>query len=358
MRARARTDSRIITLFFLLVMAVSGVWEPSSAGATGESDLRPSRGPKRTERSCSTGESREQDGDNGSSRNHRLGYRHRSAATVQPAANSGRDSRSDCPDDEPRAAASGDGEQADDRWADPSASDSPEPPDSGSEGEARAPGSPASGVPSGSTADAGSGAGRGADSDGPSGARSQALDTGRSGAPPGHDASAPSSSGNTNAGGAGSGGASGGGSSRGSSGGARGAFSGGRGRGTGGGSSPSGSAGAGPGGTKRGPAPSGGTGGPAGFRVAPAGPPSGRNRLAVGVAVPAIAWGSLRAPKAALTSSPGILNPAVALPSTAAAAAAVGPPGPLPRTGSELSPSALLALVLLVVGRVLRRTAR
>ena len=354
MRARARTDNRKVTLFFVLVMAVSGVWVPSSAGAVDESEPRPSRGPKRTEQSCSAGESREHDSDDGPRRGHRLG-RHRSAAPVQPAAYSGGGSRNGCPDDEPSGAASGSDEQADDR-AGPGASDSPEPRDLGSEDERRSPSSPASsGGPSGRPANAGSPASNSAGSNAPGSDRSQASDNGGSGA--GDDVSPGSSSGNTNAGGGG--GASGdGGSSRGPASGARGGSSGGR--GTGGGRSvPSGSVGAGPGGTKGAPAPSGGNGGPAGFRVAPAGPPSGRDRLAIGVAVPAMAWGSLRAPKAALTSSPGILTPVVALPSTAeATTAAVVPSRPLPRTGSEISPSAVLALVLLGLGKVLRRTAR
>ena len=106
-------------------------------------------------------------------------------------------------------------------------------------------------------------------------------------------------------------------------------------------------------------APADSTGGPARFRIGPAGPPSGRDRLAVGVARPTMAWGSSRAPKAALMSSGAILAPAVVLPSTAEVnAAAVGPPTPLPRTGTELSPSAVLALMLLALGKVLRRTAR
>jgi hypothetical protein len=337
----------MVALPFLFVMALSGVWPLSSAGAMGDPEPRPSRGPKPTERSCSRGEPREEDGDNRPSRGHGLGYRQRSAATVQPSAISGGGSQRDCRDDEPRGAASAGDEHADDRR--------PAPGPSGSS-ERRAPGSPSSGSPRGSPPVPGSGAGSGAASAGPSGGTSQALDNGGSRV-----------GGDTNAGGAGSAGPSGRPGSAGTSGGPS----------AGGGRSP-GSAGAGNGGSKRAPSggtsqgpgrgsggsqrapgggtgrgPGGGIGGPSGFRMT--GPPGGRDRVGGGVGV-GIAWASLRAPGAAL-----MRTSFAALPSTRAGvasgrAAPIGTAGPLPRTGGEATPSAVLALVLLMSGWVLRRS--
>ena len=383
MKARTRTDSRMVAIPFSLVIALSGLWTASSAGA-----LTPeSRGPKDPERSCSRGSSQERDGDHRPHQGYDLGYRSRSAATVQPAANSGSGSRNDCPGEERSGAASRAHEHADDRGSSTGASDSPEPRDARSSNDRRPSSSPASGGSSGSTPDPGSGAGRGTYSGNPSGT-SRAVDNGGSGT--GGNGPAVRSGADTNADGADSGGtgvstggsggggdpsggSSGGGSSRGPSGNARKASSGGR-RSGGGAGGPHGSARAGSGGNNR--APSGGTshgpsdsvGGPADFRVAPAVPPSW-NRPGNGIGGPRVAWASLRAPEAALLSSPGILTPTVTLPSTAAPAraasehatatgAAAGPAGPLPRTGGEINASPVLALVLLALGGLLRRTAR
>lgn len=383
MKARARADSRMVAIPFSLVIALSGLWTASSAGA-----LTPeSRGPKDPERSCWRGSSQEQDGDRRPHRGYDLGYRSRSAATVQPVANSGSGSRTDCSGEERSGAASEAHEQADDRGTSTGASDSPEPGDTRSANDRRTSNSPASGGSSGRTPDPGSGAGRGTYSANPSGT-SHAADNGGSGT--GGNGPAVRSGADTNADGANSGGtdmstggsggggdssgdSSGVGSSRGPSGGGRKASNGGR-RSGGGAGAPRGPGRAGTGGNNR--APSGGTshgpsdsvGAPADFRVAPAVPPSW-SRPGSGVGGPRIASASLRAPEAALLSSPGILAPVVTLPSTAAAApaaperaamtrAAAGPAGPLPRTGGEINASTVLALVLLALGGLLRRTAR
>ena len=270
MRAQARA-SHMVTLSFALVMAVS-----SSASALGESESRPSRGPKHSERDEPT----------------------------RP---------------EPRR--------------DPSREDirpTPQPPARNRPGASRP-------VPTS--------VGPGDRSERPRGGTPQASDNGDT-----------RSEGDPNAGGAGLTGPSSRPDSASTSG-----------RPAGGGSRPRGSSRLGNGGNRSrsapgggaGHGPAGGTGGPARFRIGPGDPPGGRDRMAVGVARPAMAWGSSRASKAALISSPAILASAVVPPSTAeVSAAALGQPGPLPRTGSEINPSAALALVLLVLGRVLRRTAR
>ena len=155
MGARTRTDSHqravvgwpaghVVAFSFSVVMALSGAWVPSAASASpesrGESDVRPSRGPKPTERSCSPGESSpERDTESPPSRGRRLGYRHRSAAPVQPAASSGGDSRDDCPEDEPSGAASSGDQRAEGRRANARPSGSPEARDPSSEGERSAP---------------------------------------------------------------------------------------------------------------------------------------------------------------------------------------------------------------------------
>ncbi|MNC89560.1 hypothetical protein D3C83_55150 [compost metagenome] len=76
-------------------------------------------------------------------------------------------------------------------------------------------------------------------------------------------------------------------------------------------------------------------------------------------------WSAFRAPGTALPSGQ-LVAPAVVLPSTAAAVlgasggatAAVIPAGPIPRTGGEISASAVLSFVLILVGGAMRRSAR
>lgn len=339
MRAPTRTDSHfgrsVVAPLCALMLAVSGLWA-SSAGA--------SRGPKE---SCSSG-GRARDG---------LGHRQHSAVTVPVAANSG---GGDCRDRESSGAAS-------------QASDAPEPGGTESRYERPAAGSPPSSRPSGSPPAQRSGTTR-TYSD-PSGRSPRPSDKGASKA---GDGSSPGSSGaGANGGGASlqvppdglSGQPGGGGSPSGASSGGRKSPrrpSGGAGRGSGGGR---GSAGAGSGGNHSrpgggyGPEPGGSAGGLPGFRVAPAIPPSSRTRSGA-AGGPGMAWAAFRAPGAALPSQ--MVPPAVVLPSTAAAVlgastaptAALVQAGPIPRTGGEISASAVLALILILVGGTMRRTAR
>lgn len=171
----------------------------------------------------------------------------------------------------------------------------------------------------------------------------------------------------------------GGGSNRRRSSGGGGASTGGRGggRGAGHGTAPRGGAGDAGGGSSGagrgtgGPAgmSSGDPGWPAGFRFAPASPPRGRTGFDGGTGVPGVRWASFRAPGVVLVASPGIPGMAAAVPSPARAAlAATGraaertvagtPAGPLARTGEETSASVFLALMLILAGAVLRRTGR
>lgn len=337
MRAPTGTDGHlgrsVVAPLFALMLAVSGLWA-SSAGA--------SRGPKE---SCSSG-GRARVG---------LGHRPNSAATVPVAASSG---GTDCPDRESDGASS---------------RSAPEPGGTENTYERPAAGSPPSSRPSGSSPAPRSGSTR-TYSD-PSTRSPRASGNGGSGA--GDDGSAGTSGANANGGGSSlqvppeavSGQPGGGGSPSGASSGGRKSPrrpSGGAGRGSGSGR---GSAGAGSGGSHSRPgggdgaAPGGSAGGLPGFRVAPASPPSGRTRSGAGAGGPGMAWTAFRAPGAALPNQ--MVPPAAALPSTAAAVlgaptetAAVIPSGPIPRTGGEISASAVLSLIVILIGGTLRRTAR
>jgi hypothetical protein len=329
-----------VAVAFSVVMALSA-WAPPAASAwpevRGESDVRPSRGPKTPERSCSPGRSPARDTENPPNRGGDFGYRHRSAAPVQPAAASGGNSGGGCPDDEPSGAASGGGQPAGGRRADAGPSDSPGTRDPSRAGERSAPGSPGSGRPTAGTP-AGSGAGPGTTSERPQG----------SSPPPDNDASADDRSDGSGASGARSPDT---GNEQGRAASPKPRSGGGTGSGN---RRPGGAPGAGRGGNHSPPradigrAPSGGAGdGLPGFRSAPA------KRVRFDGA------GSLRVPGSVLLSSPGI--PSSVLSSTAAAALAA--PGharaaPIPRTGGEISASTVLALLLLLVGGALRRTAR
>ena len=339
MRAPTRTDSHlgrnVVAPLFALMLAVSGLWA-SSAGA--------SRGSKT---SCSSG-GRARDG---------LGYRPHST-TVPVAAK-------DCPDSESGA----------------SSRSAPESGDTENSYERPSAGSPASSRPSGSSPGPRPGATRTYSN--PSGRSPQA--SGNGGSKAGDGSSAGSSGEGANGSGASqappeavsgqprggsnnrSGASAGGGKSprRPSAGAGRGS---GGGRGSAGSGGGRGSAGAGGGGnTSR---PGGGyNSGPGGsdlpgFRVAPATPPSNRTRAGAGASGPGMAWSAFRAPGAALPNQ--TVAPAVVLPSTAAAVlgastaptAALIPSGPIPRTGGEISASAVLSVILILAGATLRRTAR
>ena len=343
MSARTRTGSHhraavpaarpLVAFAFSLVMALGGAWVPSAASAAsaapelqGGSDVFPSRGPKPTERSCSSGKSPERKADNPPSGGGRLGYGHRSAAPSQPAAGSGRNSGDDCPDDEPSGA-----------------------------GERRDAGTPARSRPAPITPAPGSGAGPGAKADGPP-ARSQ---------PSGNDASGVDDQGSDGRGAddrraPGTGSEQDRASPKSPSGGGSASSGGGRGRGTGSGNRrPGGAPGAGRDGHRSAPsadtgrAPGGGAGdGLPGFRSAPA-----RRVRSEGPGP-----GALRVPGSVLLASPGIPSTVVLSSTTAAAlearrgATVAG--APIPRTGGEISASTLLALLLLVAGVTLRRAAR
>lgn len=375
-----------------VMMALGGVWAPSPAGAAGPPDGRAtaqspapagspegdapwprspaSRGPKAVDGSCSRDESPEQDTSDRPAHHRRLGDRQRPAATVHTAAGSGRDWR-DCPDGQPRGPASGGDVNAEDHRAGAGASGRPQSGDHRSDDQRPAAVSHTSQGPGTSRPDAGSGAGRRADSKSSTSSSWAADDSGSQTGDDGSSRSAPVSD-DTNAGGASGGGMSdrpgnsaraggrgkggarrspgGGGSSRGPSGG--GTFGGGRGYG-------SGSSGGGA-----------GSGGPSGFRIAPGGPPAPRHGQGGADAFPGTISRFFIAPGAALMSSPGIGIPAVLLPVSAGTAAAAasrpatlpaavgGPAGPIARTGRESSASAMLAIVLILVGGALRRTGR
>ena len=336
MRAPTRTDSHLGRSFaaplFALMIAGSGVWA-SSAGA--------SRGPKE---SCSSG-GRAADG---------VGYRHRSAATFPVAANSGgAGCRGSENDGASEAAEPGGTENRYQRpAADPPAGSRPggnsPAPRSGStrtysdpsSRSPRASGNADARAPGGSSASSSQGSGDGG------GGSVQAPPEAVSAQPGGGDDRSGASSGGRK-------------SPRRPSGSA--------GRGSGGGP---GSAGSGSGGTRTrpgggyGPGPGGGAGGLPGFRVAPASPPGGRTRSGAGAGAPGMTWSAFRAPGTALPNQ--MVPPVVLLPSTAAAvlgastesSAGVLPAGPIPRTGGEFSASAVLSLILILVGGTMRRTAR
>ena len=424
---------RLLALSFPVVMALNGVSPPSAAGAQGPDGpaasesrapggspadaaslrLPTSRGPK-TERWCSPHATGEQYGDDRPTGGRGFGYRHRSAGTLRPAASPDGHSRDDCPDDEPRRAASRGDERPDDGRADARPADPRASGNTRSQDERPAAGSKPSGGPDESRPGPASGNSRRADSDNQSG-RSRAFDTGGTraddhgspgssragehgpsgssgagggtGDPPGVSLSAGHGGGSAPGGGRSTGGpgseygaGSGGGgtgpsvavSRRGSgdssggpaggpsgrpSGGRDGAFSGGNGGGSRRG------AGAGPGGTGSGPG--AGSGGPPGFRIAPGDPPSGRNGSGGADGVPGIAWTSFPA----RVSGPAVRSSGAALlasgPATAAASrsptvhpAVRAPAGPLARTGGDISASAVLAFTLMLGGSGLRRTGR
>jgi hypothetical protein len=339
MRAPTGTNSHlgrsVVATLFALMLAASGLWA-SSAGA--------SRGSKG---SCSSG-GRARDG---------LGYRPHSAATVPVAANSG---GADCPDRESDGTSDG-----------TSSRSAPEPGGTESRYERPPADSPASSRPSGSPPAQRSGT---TQTYSDRSARSPRA-SGNGGSKASDDRSAGSPGAGANGDGASvqvppeavSGQPGGGGSPSGASSGGRKAPrspSGSAGRGSGGGR---GSAGAGSGGNHSRPGggdgagPGGSAGGLPGFRVAPASPPSSRTRPGAGSGAPGMAWTAFRAPGAALPN--GVVPPVVVLPSTAAAVlgastgptAAVIPAGPIPRTGGEISASAVLSFILILVGGTMRR---
>ena len=330
MSARTRTDShhravvswpagRVVAFSFSAVMALSGAWAPSAASAApestdGESEIRPSRGPKPPERWCSTGD--------------------------------------DCPEDEPRGAASSGDQRADGRRAGTGPSSSPEARDPSREGQRTAPASPAGGRPAPGRPAPGSGSGPAAKPDARQ-ARSQPSGDGPSGVDdPGSDGR-----------GARGGPSPGTGSEqdpvarKSPSGGTGNALGGGRGPGTGGYRRPGGSAGAGRGGNHRassaaaGRVLSGAGDGLPGFRNASVrrGRPDGPGQ------------GSLRVPGSVLFPSPGIPSN-VPSSNAAGAGAAPGPAAvaapPIARSSGEISASTLLALLLLLVGWAVHRTVR
>lgn len=385
----------VVALSFAVAMVLGGGWASSAAGASEE---QASRGPKDARQSCSSSsdESPAHHGEDRPARGRSLGHRQRAAATVRPAASSGRGSRDGCPEGEPSRPGSGAEGDADDDQVDASRSDP---------SQADAPANEHQRPAAGTMGSSGAGDERSTNS---SGVRYD----GRRGDAPARPNAAPgnASSNNTKAGGAGeadgvpsssgtddaattgsgeadgtgspaigsegrnggsSGGSSvGGGSNRRRSSGGGGASSGGHGGGRGGGhgNAPRGGAGGAGGGTS-GPAgvSSGDPDTPAGFRIAPVGPPKGRRALDPGTGVPGIRWASFRTPGVALAASPAIPTLAAGAPSAARAApTATGtatvhttagvPAGPLARTGEETSASVFLATMLILVGAVLRRS--
>src|SRR5437763_13568260 len=132
MKARTLTDhqrdshpptGRMACLAFPLVIALGALWAAPSSPYAAPPAYRGTKGP---ERSSSQRDAREHENQRplpGPS----LGYRFRSAASAQPAANHGRDARDDCRDAERRGTAAGADEKGADPRPDPYGSHPPEP---------------------------------------------------------------------------------------------------------------------------------------------------------------------------------------------------------------------------------------
>jgi len=340
---RAPARPAVVRLAALAVIGLGTIWVPAAASAAAPE----SRGPKGPPRSCSQGDSRDRDGDHRLRRDRGPDARFRSAA-LDPGAGSGRDAGDGCADAGRGGSASApDGPGSPDR-----------PPPSGG-GEHRAPGPPPGGGSGATRTDPAPGGGRGASPPGERGL-SQPADGGGSGAAVGRSAAHSGRDANPG-GGANGGGANGAGADADAANGrGTGASTGRSGRGAGSTGGPPGNARRAAGGGRR-----GGAGADDLRPVEPGVPPRQGDQTDTGFGGPRISWTSLRAPGVSLGPDRGIPGLGGAASSVAAiadaasrtataAAAAARPIGPLPRTGGEVSASTVLALVLLVGGRLLR----
>jgi len=401
---------RRVTLAFSVLIVLSALGPAPRAdaapgdgrGAQGDSDEYATRAPKDAEPSCSSGRSvaRDSNGDGRSGERADLG-RQRAAAPIRPAASAGGDSESGCPGerrgagsrraagDDHRVEAESHASDADGNTNERRRSaDTAEPNDDSSMNTPRGAGDGSAerrttggyeGRRSGSPAAGGSGAPGARTQTSPSSNRGSDSRPAPSPASSGTNSGAPVGSGSGDTGAAasspsgsnGEGEPSGASASPGGSDGrsSSGTHTGGRRSGAGAGNSGAARREGGPATNGTPGASGGGNGNPGGVRFSPAAPPRTRSGSDSGDGVPRITWAAFRAPGIALVAGPGTQPPAVVLPSTTAAVlgatdttteplATAAPAGPLARTGGDATASTALALTLILLGGVLRRTSR